>query len=335
MKRPGNFNWYLLLAFLAFFISCENKNPKENEKNELFGINSIVETGELVAVNSKAFTLPRYGRYWYEMRVIGLLEHGSLVNAGDSIIQIDPTDIKKSIIGWESDLERETANLQKLIVDHEIQKKEQESRMKNEIASFDLKKIELEASRFESERARKIKEMEFEQAKITLAKEKRKLELSEIISANEYRIQEIRVNQMRNRIEHAYNVLPSLTIRTPISGVFQLAKNRRTGTLIKIGDNIYPGHTIANVPELKYMKANSFVNENDFLKVKSGQKVAIRLDAMPRVVFNGEVAYIGKLCRKKNWEQKEKGFDIEIRILDHDERLKPGMTVSCEFLAED
>ncbi len=80
------------------------------------------------------------------------------------------------------------------------------------------------------------------------------------------------------------------------------------------------------------MKVNTQVNETDFLKINTGQKVAVTLDAMPKVVFNGEVAYIGKLCRLKDQKSRQKVFDVEVRILKPDERLKPGMTVRCEFL---
>ena len=75
------------------------------------------------------------------------------------------------------------------------------------------------------------------------------------------------------------------------------------------------------------------VNEIDFLKIHVGQKVAVRLDAMHDVVFDGEISYIGKLCHQK-WgsDLKQMVFDVEVKLLVSDERLRPGMTVSCEFL---
>jgi hypothetical protein len=107
----------------------------------------------------------------------------------------------------------------------------------------------------------------------------------------------------------------------------------RTGQPLVLGDMMYCGYSMGNVPELKRMKVTTFINENDFLKLQVGQKVAVRLDATPTIKFDGEVAYIGKLCRLKEQNSKQKGFDVEVRILEPDERLKPGMTVSCEFLA--
>lgn len=321
----------LLLVFVLFS-SCKNNILEDIISSDNSKGKTIIETGELAAVNSKAFVLSRYGRYWYEMKVIGILEHGSIVNEGDSIIQLDPTDIKKFIVDRESDMETQLATLEKMRVNQGNKNSEYDSKIKNELATFELKKIELEASKFESERFRKIKELQFEQAKITLEKEKKKLELNKIIDANDFKIQEIRVRQMEDEIQNAYNILPALTIRTPISGVFQIAWNHRSNGMLKVGDNLYTGANMANVPELKYMKVNTYINENDFLKIKVGQKVAVRLDAMPKVVFDGEIAYIGKLCRRKDNKSREKVFDVEVNIEKPDERLKPGMTVSCEFL---
>jgi len=331
MKKVGLHKSFCFFLFAFLFVSCgssienEERKGKSNERN-------IIETGELAAVNSQSFVLQRYGQYWYEMRVIGILKHGDIVNPGDSIIQLDPTDIKRFIIDRESDLETQLANLEKLKVDQDNRINELTSNIKNEIASFNLKKIELESSRFESERHKKIKELEFEQAKISLAKEEKKLELNKIISQNDLKIQQIRVRQLQTEIQNAYNILPALTLRTPIAGVFQIDYNWRTGTLVKVGDNLYPGNNMGNVPELKWMKVNTCVNENDFLKLKTGQKVAVRLDALPEVVFDGEISYIGKLCRLKDDKSRQKVFDVEVSMLKSDERLKPGMTVSCEYL---
>ena len=295
---------------------------------------TIIETGELSAINSVSFVIPRYGRRWREMKIIGLLNHGARVNKGDSVAQLDPADINKYILDRESNLETQLAALEKLYIEQENKKQENESRIKNELASYDLKKIEQEATRFESDRAQQIKKLEFEQATINLEKEKRVLELSMKINEKNLRIQEIRVEQIEKDIEEAKSLIPLLTLYTQVSGVFQIEINRRGGSrdIYKIGDNIYAGNNLANVPELEFMKVYTQVNETDFLKISPNHKVAVRLDAMPKVVFDGEVTYIGKLCREKERNSRQKVFDVEVEILKPDERLKPGMTVSCEFL---
>jgi len=331
MKNKVIFGLIVIFSFLLIFSSCHKKDKAEaNEKTNARG-KTVMETGDLDAVNSKSFVLPRLG-YWNEMRVVGLLDHGSIVHPGDSVIQLDPTDVKKYIIDRETELETQLATLEKLRVDQDNMINDLVSNYKTEQATYNLSKIALEASRFESERIKKIKELEFEQEKISLAREEKKIGLNKIVNANDLKIQEIRVNQIKNQIKNGYEILKKLTIRTPYGGVFQISRNYRTRSLIKIGDNIYAGNTIAKVPELARMKVITFVNENNFLKIYNGQKVAVRLDALPNVSFDGEITYIGKLCYLKEEKSRQKVLDVEVTILNPDQRLKPGMTVSCEYL---
>ena len=334
MKKRIIYSLPVIFFLLFLSISCKKSIWSNDTERRTSDGSVIIETGELAAINSISFVIPRYGRQWYQMKIIGLLNHGEIVKKGDSIAQLDPADINKFILDQESNLETQLAVLEKLYVEQENREQESESRIKNELASFDLKKIELEASRFESDRLRRIKKLEFDQAEINLEKEKQIYELNKVINANDLKIQEIRVEQIRKEIESAKNLLPTLTLRTPVSGVFQIEFNRQgtNRSLYKIGDNIYAGNNLANVPELEFMRVNTQVNETDFLKINVNQKVAVRLDALPKVVFEGEVAYIGKLCRLKDQKSRQRVFDVEVRILEPDERLKPGMTVSCEFL---
>ena len=329
-----NFQFLILnlLVTALLLVSCGKLGDWDANKKESSSGVIVIETGTLEAINNKLFILPRYSMYWYEMRIIGLAENGAIVNEGDSIIQVDPSEVNKNIIDRETNLETQIANLEKLIVTQSNQISEQEAKIRNETAAFNLKKIELESSRFETERKQAIIQLEFKQAELNLAKEKRKLELAKIIQENDKKIQQIRIRQIESDLEQFYQIVPLLTVRSTVAGVFQRGRNMRTGQPLVLGDMMYCGYSMGNVPELKWMKVNTFINENDFLKIQAGQKVTVRLDAMPEIKFNGEVAYIGKLCRLKEQNSKQKGFDVEVKMLEPDERLKPGMTVSCEFL---
>lgn len=332
MKQRNNFIISAFILMLTLMTSCGGKEGIEDIKKDDQQGKSIIETGELAAIDSRSFVMQRYGRWWYQMKIIGILKHGTEVKAGDSIIQLDPTEIKKYIIDRESQLETEEASLQKLIVNLANRKSDLQSRFESETATFNLRKLELESSRFESERIRKIKQLEFNQANLNYNKTKKVIEFNKKIAANELKIQQLRVNELKTELRDAKALIPQLTIKTPISGIFQIADNRRTGMPIKIGDELYQGNNMGNVPDLTNMKVVSSVNENDYRKVRLHQKVIVRLDAMPKLKFMGEISYIGKLCHLKNEKSKQKVFDVEVRILKSDARLKPGMTVSCEYL---
>jgi len=332
--NPKSNTIIILFACLFVFLACKKSVADAHLAKTRDG-KTIIETGELAAVNLRAFDMPRFSgnRMPSNMRIIGILEHGAVVKAGDSIIQLDPSTITQSIVQRETELESQLATLEKMLVNQANRGSQAESQIKSELATYELRKLSLEASRFESERTKKIKELEFQQATITLEKQKKVMALAEIINENDIKIQEIRVRQIQNDIKNMYDILPQLTIRTTIPGIFQIARNRRNGTLIKIGDEVYQGYPIASVPDLTWMKVNTYINENDFLKITEGQKVIVRLDALPKVTFDGEISYIGKFCKPREWNNpRQKVFDVEVKILKQDERLKPGMTVSCEFI---
>jgi len=324
-----------VLLLLVSIISCNKKSESGYSVQQGSFVQSVTETGELAAVNARSFAMQRYGRYWYEMKLIGLLKHGSEVKEGDSLFQFDPSDVKKYIIDRETDLETQLASLEKIIVQNENRVSELNSALLTEQASYNLKKLELEQFRFESDKSKKIKELEFKQAQLSLEKVKRSIELNEIISKNDLRIQELRVARVNNDVKNAYLVLPQLTVRTPIPGIFQVAKKRNTNELIQVGNSIYFGSVIGSVPDLRWMKVNTIINEADFMKVKVGNKVNVRLDALPQVVFKGEITFIGKLCHPIDYNSRQKVFDVEVKMLESDQRLKPGMTVSCEFLCDE
>ena len=292
----------------------------------------LVETGELSAVQTKAFVLPRLGRFG-SFRIIGIEEHGKQIQPGDSVIQLDPTDVTKYIVERETALESQLASLEKMLVNQENRDSETESTIKSELATYELRKLTLEAAQFESERTKQIKQLEFEQATIALNLAKRKLELNAIINENDLKIQQIRVDQIKKDIQNAYNILPQLTVRTTIPGIFQITRNWRSGQLLQVGDEVWRGNAMASVPNLTWMKVDTQINENDFLRIKVGDKVLVRLDALPEVSFEGWVSNIGLFCHAKDPNKpRHKVFDVEVRIKVSDERLKPGMTVSCEFL---
>ena len=322
---------YLLLSLLL--VACKGGIHNDSKVSESVR-HTIVETGELSAVRTKAFVLPRFGRFG-SFRIIGLAEHGKVIHEGDSVIQLDPTDVTKYIVDRETALESQLASLEKMLVNQDNRDSQAESTIRSELATYELRRLTFEAAQFESERTKKIKELEFQQATIQLNLAKRRLELNAVINENDLKIQQIRVNQIKKDIENAYSIIPQLTVRSSIPGIFQIAYNRRSWQLFQIGDEVWHGNTMASVPDLTWMKVKTQISENDFLRIKEGDKVIVRLDALPEVAFEGYISNIGLFCHPKDYNNpRHKIFDVEVRLLVSDERLKPGMTVSYEYLSK-
>ncbi|MCK9638828.1 MAG: HlyD family efflux transporter periplasmic adaptor subunit [Prolixibacteraceae bacterium] len=320
------------LLLITLSISCGSGTSGDYTVMKGSFRQSVIEAGELEAIQASNIMMPRISyQYGYQFKIIGLAEHGKIVHKGDSIVKLDPSSIYKYILEGEDKLENELAAAHKQAVQSEENIQGLQAQLKNEQASYDLEKLELDRSRFDTDAKRRIKELKFQQATIRLKKAKRKLELTYDLEKHDHQIQKIRVIQRKNDLRSAKENLKQLLINSPCDGLFQVSMNIFTQNPQnwRLGDSPYQGMMIASIPDISQMKVKTYVNEAEYKKVKPGMKVIVRLDALPAVPFNGFIKEISKICFTL---EKEKVFKVVVEISESDLRLKPGMTVSCEYI---
>jgi HlyD family secretion protein len=325
-----NILFYLLLIIIP--ISCSKGKSEDFTVMSGSFRQSIVETGELDATKAISIMMPRIGwQYGYQFKIIGLVEHGKTVHDGDSVIKLDPSPIHKFIIERGDMLENELAAANKQMVESENSIQELNAQLKNELAAYDLKKLEVERSKFDTDVKKRIKELEFQQAAIKLNKIKRNLELKPRLNGYDRTIQGIKVIQRETELINAKETLVQFLIRAPQDGVFQISKDIWSDNpqIWRLGDLPYQGQMLASIPDITKMEAKTYVNEADIRKIRPGMKVIVRLDALPSVPFNGIITDISKICLTR---EREKVFNVVVEITESDLRLKPGMTVSCEYI---
>jgi len=320
----------IIMVLLLLEVSCKNK--KDSGYMVLSGpfMQTVIETGELQAVNSSTMTMPRINSiYGYNLKIIGLAEHGKNVQKGDPVIRVDPSSVQKYIIEKRESLENEIASATKLKVQIINNMQDLKAQLRNEQTSFDIKKLLLDKSAFESQAIRKVIELEFRQAEIRLDRIKRNLELRPKLDSLDYRIQLIKVIQKENELRAAEETLNQLVVCSQLDGIFVIERNNRTGQTIKVGDEVYLGNIVARIPDIRTMKVNGIILENDISKIKPGLNVIVRLDALPSVPFHGKINKVSRVCIEQD---KKKVFLTEVLISETDLRLKPGMTVRCEYI---
>ncbi len=324
--------FFMAIVLLLLSVSCNDRQSGYVVLKGPFK-QSVIETGELQAVHSSTMTMPRINSiYGYNLKIIGLAEHGKNVQKGDQVIIVDPSSVQKYIIEKNEALENEIAASNKLKAQITNNIQELRAQLKNEQASFDIKKLELEKSAFESEGIRKVIELEYRQAEIKLNKIKRNLEMRPVLDSLDYRIQQIKVSQKENELKAAQETLKQLIVCSPLDGIFVVEKSYRTGQIIKVGDEMYIGYIVARIPDIRTMMVNGIIQENDISKIKPGLDVIVRLDALPSVPFHGKLSKVSLVCIEK---EDKKVFLTEVLISESDIRLKPGMTVSCEYITYD
>jgi multidrug efflux pump subunit AcrA (membrane-fusion protein) len=80
------------------------------------------------------------------------------------------------------------------------------------------------------------------------------------------------------------------------------------------------------------MKVRTFVHETDITKIFLNMPVLVRMDALPELAFHAKITDIGRVT---GLQDKQMIFRVVVEIDESDLRLKPGMTVSCEYIVSE
>ena len=210
------------------------------------------------------------------------------------------------------------ANLSKAIADIDFAQKEfarRQELLQAEVLSqqrFDQAKNRLEVARAAVAREQQaVASAEANLRQIQLAEDALKVQKQQLAVETE------RLNQMRI-------VLDKYTIRSPCDCTVQTR-------LIRAGEYVTPGVGVATLldPLDKYVRI--YIPVPDLGKVRVGDRVRLEPDAMPGELFPGEISFIEDIAQftPKNIEVRSdritQVFATKVRILDHVERLKPGM----------
>jgi HlyD family secretion protein len=331
MKMQKIHLWVMFTLVLA--VSCHTSDDENDYivKKGKFEA-SIVETGDLQAVNARMINMPfidyRFAQV-NDFKILSLREHGTPVKKGDTIAVMDNSSVSKALLDNQTRLDVENAALNKMLIQHTTKEQEVKTALAVNQASYNMALLQLEKSKFDTEKKQTIKKLELEKATIALNLSKLKSKTVLSSSLKLINIQKIRIKRFEGERRDINKLMSIFYIKSPGKGMLQLSS--RNGPMIKVGDKMRRDQEMAGVPDLSKMKVLATINETDIGKISLNQKVVVRLDAYSQVAFEGTISTIGRICYRKNEEDKNKVFNFEVVLAKSDPLLKPGMTVSCEI----
>jgi len=134
-----------------------------------------------------------------------------------------------------------------------------------------------------------------------------------------------------NKVENIETYISGFTIYAPADGMITYKRNRngtkrQMGTILSTYDLV-----VATLPDLSTIISRTYISEIDLRRIKVGQKVNIKVDAMPRKLFTGtvkQVALVGEDLKGSD----SKMFEVVAGIDNYNPELRPGMTTSNEII---
>ena len=149
--------------------------------------------------------------------------------------------------------------------------------------------------------------------------------------SNENAVLDIRKTGVETMFNRHQQALSSLEVVSPFSGLLVYEKDRR-GEKPAIGQSVFPGRPIAQIPNLDNMQASLFVQANDAIDLAKGLAVDIRLNAFPNKVFSGEISNVSGFPRSIERGNPVTYFEIVVALLEQDKSMmQPGRKLTAKI----
>ena len=299
---------------------------------------SIKNRGEIRSVRSVLLTAPQVP----DPRIVKLAESGKPVKKGDLVIAFDGVQQEQNLI--EKSTDQRTA-------DSEIVQTKAQHKIENEMDGMNLTQSEynVERAKLEASKAEILSEIEGAKDRIDvtvsegdLGQVKTTIKSRQIShSADLERLDQKKDKAVRDT-ELAKGYLSKMVMRAPNDGIVNILPNFRAGGSFgqspppfKEGDRVWTGAAIAEIPDLSEMRVELKLEEVDRGKLKLGQPVRVRVDAVPEKEFNAEMDWISPIAQLVfRTFPPEKLFPARATLKNLDPRLRPGMSASAEIIVE-
>ena len=328
----------LFILFAVFFFACKNKNanqiPTMKAMKGIFYVD-LYEEGELEAVKAINISTPSINtRFAYNMKITYMVKDGTEVNAGDTVMIFDPSDVNKSILDAQSKLEISAAELEKMMAQQESDLDELKANYEVTRISHEISKIRFEQAEYESEIKKKEIQLNLEKADIALQQAKEQIDNRIKINTEEIKQKKLTITQDQALLNDANDALRQLTVISPAPGIAIIARNGSTGNKFQVGEQTYTGNPLISLPDLSQLKAIVRINEVDIAKITKGLNVEIKPDAFSESKFTGVVTDVANLAVNKQGSTKIKVFPVAVYLNETDKNLLPGLTVSCRIIID-
>lgn len=304
----------------------------------------VYTTGELRPAKSAMLTAPPVSG---TLQIVTLLKTGTLVKAGDLVIEFDPSEQEYNLEQARSQVLQAEQEITKSKADAAVQAAQDQVALLK--AKFDVRRAELEVSRNELVSAIDARKnlLNLEEARRRLAQLEKDMESRKTSSLASLAVVEEKRNKERLAMQQAQQNIDNMRVRAPLDGLVAVKENRdstggffTTGMVLpeyREGDLVWPGRFIAEVLEVQQMEILAKVNESDRSNVNPGQAVEVRVDTLPGQSFSGKVKTVAGMASRSNWWSGEgsKKFDATFQIDNADARFRPGVTAQVIVVGDE
>jgi HlyD family secretion protein len=300
---------------------------------------SVRTRGDIKSARSVILKAPQVP----QLRIVHLADNGRPVRKGEVVVEFDGVQQEQNVISRTTDVRAADGDI---VQAKATQKMDDEADAMSKMSSeYDLERAKLDASKAEV-----LSAIDGEKNRIQVGVSEGSLQtVNASITSHQvgHEADLGRLNQRKDKAVRDMNLSQSylgmMQLKSPNDGIVNVLPNFRSGGSFgqstppfKEGDNVWTGAEIAEIPDLSEMYVDLKLEEVDRGKLKLGQMVKVRVDAIPDKEFDAELDYISPIAALvfKGGSTPEKTFPARATLKSLDPRLRPGMSASTEVIIE-
>jgi len=300
---------------------------------------SVKTRGEIRSVHSEILTAPQVP----DPRIVRLAESGRPIKKGEVVVEFDAAQQEQTYLEKTTSVRTADSEIVQTKASHRIVT--EQDGMNLMTSQYNLQRSKLEASKAEV-----VSEIEGAKSRIDVGISEGELgQVNTTIKAHKT-TQEAdidRLQQKKDKVvrdaDRTKGYLTKMVIVAPNDGIVNLLPNfRAQGSFgsspppFKEGDRAWTGAAIAEIPDLSNMRIDLKLDEVDRGKMKLGQIVKVRVDAIADRELSAELDWISPIAAVnfRGMGLTEKTFPARATLKNLDPRLRPGMSATAEVVIE-
>jgi HlyD family secretion protein len=282
-------------------------------------------TGELEAIDPAIITSPNVRRM-RDIRIAFLAPEGAPVRTGQPVVGFDTTELQRQLQERVADRDSADREIEKRRTDQEKRRSEMEMQLAEARARLRKSELELEVP----EDLVAAKELEVQRIDRNLAEGEiayldDRIELLELQMRAEIGALVERRSRAAARVREIEDQIARMQVTAPRDGIV-IYETSWQGDKPKVGDSVWRGNPVLQIPDLDRLRAGGSVDEADIGDLAVGQPVVLRLDARPDQEIPGRVARIGRTVQARSPVDPVKVVTLEVELDDTDPSfMRPGM----------
>jgi RND family efflux transporter MFP subunit len=300
---------------------------------------SVRARGEIRSTRSVILTAPQVP----DTRIVKLIESGRPVKKGEVVVEFDAAQQEQNVLERTTTVRTADSEIVQTKATHTIENEADSMNLMT--AQYNVERAKLEASKAEivseidgAKNRIQVGVSQGEQKQVETSIESRKVSHE----ADLERLAQKKDKTLRD-VAQAKDYLSKMVIIAPLDGIVNVLPNFRSGGSFgqtppgfKEGDRAWTGAAIAEIPDLSEMRMELKLEEVDRGKMKLGEQVRIRVDAIPEKEFTATLDWISPIAALifKGFGSSDKVFPCRATLKNLDPRLRPGMSASAEIIIE-